>query len=92
MMLVRTLFSSLFRAFFRIVFTAIVAAAIGVAVVLGVAYAMAGHHWPPTLLTEIAAVAVAILAAYASGVTVLVQEAVRGVKTAEQDITHAVER
>ncbi len=85
------LFGSLFRAFFRIVVTAIVAAAIGAAVVLFLAYSMAGQHWPPTLLTEITAVAVAVLAAYASGMTVLVQEAVRGVKTAERDVVRAAE-
>lgn len=83
---------ALFRGFFRIVITAIIAAAIGGAVALFLAYTLAGHHWPPTLLTEIAAIAVAVLAAYASGMTVLVQEAVRGVKTAERDVVRTVER
>jgi ABC-type multidrug transport system permease subunit len=88
---IRTLFSSLFRAFFRIVITALVAAVIAGAVALLLAYTMAGQHWPPTLLTEIAVIAIAVLAAYASGLTVLVQEAVRGVKAAERDVVRAVE-
>lgn len=91
-MIIGQLFGALFRAFFRIVITAIVAAIIGGALALFLAYALAGQHWPPTLLTEVAAIAVAVLAAYASGMTVLVQEAVRGVKTAERDVVRAVER
>ena len=86
------LFGVLFRAFFRIVITALVAAAIAGAVAMLLAYSMGGQHWPPTLLTEIAVIAVAVLAAYASGITVLVQEAVRGVKTAERDVVRAAER
>ncbi|HUY75443.1 MAG TPA: hypothetical protein VMV29_01635 [Ktedonobacterales bacterium] len=91
-MFIGHIFGALFRAFFRIAITAIIAAAIGGAVALFLAYTLAGQHWPPTLLTEIAAIAVAVLAAYASGMTVLVQEAVRGVKTAERDVVRAAER
>ncbi len=84
------LIGSLFRAFFRIVFTVIIMAIIGGGITLGVAYVVAGQHWPPTILTDVAAAVIGILAAYAGGMTVLVQEAVRGVKAAETDISKAV--
>ena len=91
MILLKHLLGSFFRAFFRIVFTAIVCAVIAGGASLFLAYAMGGSHWPPTLLTEIAAIALAVLGAYAGGITVLVQEAVRGVKAAERDVVRAVE-
>ena len=89
MSIIGHLIGSLFRAFFRIVFTVIVMAIIGGGITLGVAYVMAGYHWPPSILTDIAAGVIGVLAAYAGGMTVLVQEAVRGVKAAERDITKA---
>ena len=92
MLLVRTLISSLFRAFFRIVLLGIVSAVFAGGVALGLAYFMGGRHWPPSLLTEVAAIGVAVLGAYASGLTVLVQEAVRGVTDVEHGVAREVER
>lgn len=89
MLLLRHLIGSFFRAFFRIVFTAIICGVLAGAVALGVAYTMGSHTWPPSTLTEIAAIAFAVLAAYAGGLTVLVQEAVRGVKSAEREVARA---
>ena len=89
MLLLRHLIGSFFRAFFRIVLTAIVCGVIAGAVALGLAYTMGSHTWPPSTLTEIAAIAFAVLAAYAGGLTVLVQEAVRGVKSAEREVARA---
>ncbi len=71
------LFKSLFRAFFKIVLTLVVCAAIGGVATLIVSYVALGK-WPPARLTEIAAVTIAVLAAYAGAVTALMGEAIRG--------------
>jgi hypothetical protein len=75
------LFQSLFHAFFKIVLSLIVCAAIGGAATLVVAYLVLGH-WPPSRLTEITAIAIAVLAAYAGAMTALMSEAVRGLLAA----------
>ena len=90
MFLLRHLIGAAFRAFFRMLFTGILCAAVAVGAVLLVAYSNV-HQWPPDRLTEAAAAAMGVLAAYAGGLTVLVQEAVRGVKTAERDVANVLE-
>jgi hypothetical protein len=90
MFLLRHLITTAFKAFFRMVFFGLCFAAIGGATVLIVAYANV-PHWPPSALTIAAAIAVAVLAGYASALTVLVREAVRGVRAAEHDIVNAAE-
>lgn len=89
MLLLRHLIGSLFRAFFRIMLTAIVFGVIAGGAALILAFAMGGRQWPPTTLTDIAVGAFALLMAYAAGLTVLLQEAVRGVKTAEREVARA---
>ncbi len=77
-----------FRAFFRILFTALLSAALAVACGLLIAYE-GTHQWPPQRLTVIVIGIVALLAAYAGGLTVLVSEAVKAliysVKEAEKE-------
>ena len=65
-----------FRAFFRIIFTALLSAAL--AVVCGLLVSYEGtRQWPPNQLTVIVIAVVAVLAAYAGGLTVLLSEAVK---------------
>lgn len=90
MFLLRHLITTAFKAFFRMVFVGVVCAAIGAAIVFGAAFAQ-GHHWPPSLLTDATATAIALLAGYASALTVLVREAVRGVRAAEHDIVKVMD-
>jgi hypothetical protein len=90
MSLIGHLAASLFRAFFRIVFTALFCAALAAGAVLLVSDVYL-HQWPPTPLTLVTLAVLAVLAAYAGGLTVLVNEAVRGVRTAEKDVGSAVE-
>jgi len=79
------------RAFFRIAFTAILFGAIGVGVSLLVAY-QTTHQWPPTGPTYISSGAIGVILGYAAGLTMLVREAIRGVRTAEHDVTGDIER
>lgn len=65
-----------FRAFFRLFFTALLSAAVAVACGLLVSYE-ATHQWPPHQLSVILIAIVAVLAAYAGGLTVLLAEAVK---------------
>ena len=81
------LFKSLFHAFFKIVLSLIVCAAIGGVATLVVSY-VALRQWPPTRLTEVAAIAIAVLAAYAGAVTALMSEAVRGLLAAARVAEH----
>jgi hypothetical protein len=83
------LIGAAFRAFFRLVATVIVAAAVAVGGTLGVAYQQA-HVWPPKTLTEVTAGVIGVLAAYAAGLTVLVREALAGVKEVERGAAHEV--
>ncbi len=76
---------TLFRAIFRIIVVGILCGLIGAGVVLLAAYFERGH-WPPSLLTEIAAVAVGILALYAGGITVLMVEAVKALQEAAKNV------
>lgn len=90
MFLLRHLISTAFKAFFRMVIVGVICAAIGAGAVLIVAYGNA-PHWPPSALTIAAAAVVAVLAGYASALTVLVREAVRGVREAEHDLAHVMD-
>jgi hypothetical protein len=89
MTLIVHLVRAAFRAFFRLVVTVIVAAAVGVGGTLGVAYQQF-HVWPPKTLTEVTAGVIGVLAAYAAGITVLVREAIAGVKDVERGAAHEV--
>jgi hypothetical protein len=81
---------TLFRVFWRITFTALTSALVGVGGLLLVTAAFANNNlqWPPSPLTRVLMVGVGILFAYAGGMTVLMLEAVKGLKTA----AHAVEQ
>lgn len=82
------LVKTLFHAFFRILFTALLSAALAVACGLLVAYE-GTRQWPPHQLTVIVIAIVAVLAAYAGGMTVLMSEAIKAlvytVKEAEKE-------
>jgi hypothetical protein len=80
-----------FRAFFRIVFTSLFFIALGFVASMLVAY-QATRVWPPSIPAYVAAGAVGLLLGYAAGLTVLVGEVVRGVKTAERDVVEGVEQ
>jgi hypothetical protein len=93
MTLIMHLARALFRAFFRILLSALVFAGIGGGATLLISYQQTGQ-WPPRTLTEAAAIAIAVLSAYAAALTVLIREAVKGVITVEkgavQDVEHEV--
>ena len=89
MQVIGNLISALFKAFFRTVFGAIIGAAIG-----GGATILAAHQWanssanlwPPTGLTEVATIVIAVLSGYAVGLTVLAAAVVKGLFTAGGDV------
>jgi hypothetical protein len=91
MMLLSHLIKTTVHAFFRIAFAVILSGAIGAGVSLLFAY-QTTHVWPPTVITVIVAGIVGVLLAYAAGLTVLVREAIGGVRTAERDIKDGIER
>lgn len=78
-----------FRAFFRIVFSSLLAAIIGAGLALLISF-LVTNTWPPTTLTIAAAAVIAVLAAYAVGMTVLVGEAITAVRDAEQEVAKGV--
>ncbi len=87
MKVIGQLISGLFKAFFRTVFGVIIGAVIGGGATLVLSHQMANTSlWPPTGLTEIATIAVAILSGYAVGLTVLAAAVVRGLVTAGEDV------
>jgi hypothetical protein len=92
-MLVRHLLRTIFKIFFQVVLATLICAAIGAVAVLVVSFVMV-RQWPPSQLTIIALVAIAVLSGYAGGMTVLmseaIREAIRGVRAVEQDIGHVV--
>lgn len=80
-----------FHAFFRIVGVSLLFIAIGFGAGLLVGY-QATRVWPPSIPEYIAAGAVALLLGYAVGLTVLVREAIHGVRIAEHDVVEGVEQ
>jgi hypothetical protein len=90
-MLLSHLIKPAIHAFFRIAFAVVLVGAIGAGVSLLFAY-QSTHVWPPTVITVIVAGIVGVLMAYAAGLTVLVREAIGGVRTAEHDIAGGIER
>jgi H+/Cl- antiporter ClcA len=86
------LIATAFRAFVRIVITAVIAAAVGVGVVLVITYSNTHQlQWPPRdQMTLVAMVGVAVLSAYAGGVTALMIEAVGALKKATRIAEHEV--
>jgi hypothetical protein len=91
MMLLSHMIKTAIHAFFRIAFAVILFGAIGAGVSLLFAY-QTTHVWPATVSTVIVAGIVGVLLAYAAGLTVLVREAIGGVRTAEHDIKNDIER
>jgi hypothetical protein len=91
MMLLSHLMKIAVQAFFRIALTFVLFGAIGVGLSLLVAY-QTTHAWPPTVPTEIIGGTIGVLLGYAAGLTVLVREAIHGVRTAEHDIASGIER
>jgi hypothetical protein len=85
MTLLLRLLGALFRAFFRVVFAALAFAIVGGGITLLIAYQQF-HQWPPKILTDIVAGAIAVLAAYSAGLTVVVHEAMKGVERVEKDV------
>jgi hypothetical protein len=75
------IFKSLFHAFFKVVLTLVICAVVGSGVTLLVAY-IALRQWPPSHLTLIATVAIAVLSAYSGALTVLLGEVIRGLVAA----------
>lgn len=91
MMLISHLAKTAVRAFFRLVVTFLIFGMLGVGVSLFIAY-QATHVWPPKTLTDVLVAIVGLLLGYAAGLTVLVSEAIRGVRTAEHDVVGTVDR
>ena len=91
MMLLSHMIKTVIHAFFRIAFVVILFGAIGAGVSLLFAY-QTTHVWPPSAITVIIAGLVGVLLSYAAGLTVLVREAIGGVRTAEHDIKDDIER
>lgn len=91
MTLIVHLVKSLFGAFFKITLTALFIGAVLAGIVLLVAY-QSDPIWPPKPLTEVAAGAIGVLAAYAAGLTVLLREAVRAALTVERGVIKGVEQ
>lgn len=85
MYLVRHLIRTVFRAFFLVVGVGLLCALFGGGMTLIVAGAFA-PRWPPSGLTEAAAITIAALVGYASALTMLVREAVRGVVEVEKEL------
>ncbi len=76
---------TLFKAIVKIFLAAIFCGLIGFGVTLLVSFVKT-NHWPPDTLTLIAAIAVGVLALYAGGATVLMNEAVRTLQVAAKDV------
>lgn len=77
--------ATLFKAIAKIFLAAIFCGIIGFGVTLLVSFVKT-NHWPPDTLTLIAAIAVGVLALYAGGVTVLMNEAVHALQEAAKDM------
>jgi hypothetical protein len=84
------LIGSALRGFFRIALVTLFFIALGVGVSLLMAYQVT-HVWPPSTPEYIIAGAIGLLLGYAAGLTTLVREAIRGVKTVERDVEAGVE-
>jgi xanthosine utilization system XapX-like protein len=91
MLLLSHLVKAAVRGFFRIAFTSLFFIALGVGASLAVAYQVT-QVWPPTTPTYIIAGAIGALLGYAAGLTALVRETIRGVRTAERDVVEGVEQ
>ncbi|HEX6816966.1 MAG TPA: hypothetical protein VF120_01220 [Ktedonobacterales bacterium] len=90
MLIVFHLVRSLFGAFFKITLTALIMGAVFAGGALLVAYHF-NPVWPPTTLTEITAGVIGVLAAYASGLTVLLREALHAAFALERGVIQGVE-
>ena len=84
------LIGSALRGFFRIALVTLFFIALGVGVSLLVAYRVTSV-WPPSTPEYVIAGAIGLLLGYAAGLTTLVREAIRGVKTVERDVEAGVE-
>jgi hypothetical protein len=71
------------RTVVHMLFTAVLAAAVAGGAALLVAYAQT-RQWPPSQLTDVSAIAFAVLGAYAAGVTVLLRASTQAVLGAAQ--------
>lgn len=76
-----------FRTFRHIVFTALICAVLFGGAALIVSFA-GTHQWPPNRLTEILAAALAVVAAYAGGLTVLAHASARALMDAAKLAEH----
>lgn len=90
MLVMLHLIRSLFGAFFKITFTALIFGVIFAGGTLLVAYHF-NPTWPPTALTEVTAGVIGVLAAYASGLTVLLRVALSAAFVVERGVIQGVE-
>lgn len=81
------LLATAFRTFWHILVTALICAALFGGAALIVTYTTT-HQWPPSRLTEILAGALAVVAAYAGGLTVLMHAAVKALMDATKIAEH----
>jgi hypothetical protein len=91
MTLILHLIKSFFGAFFKVTLTGLFLGAAAAGATLLVAY-LNGHVWPPRTLTEVAAGAFGVLAAYAGGLTMLMREAVRAALAVERGVVKGIEQ
>jgi uncharacterized membrane protein SpoIIM required for sporulation len=84
------LIKAAFRGFFRIMLMSLFFIAVGFGVSLLVAY-QATQVWPPSTPAYIIAGAVGLLLGYAAGLTTLLREVLRGVKSAEHDVEAGIQ-
>ncbi len=84
------LIKAAFRGFFRITLVSLFFIALGFGVSLLVAYQVT-QVWPPSTPAYVIAGAIGLLLGYAAGLTTLLREILRGVKTAEHEIEAGVQ-
>ena len=84
------LIGSALRGFFRIALVTLIFIALGVGASLVVAY-QTTKVWPPSTPEYIIAGVIGLLLGYAAGLTALLREAIRGVKTVERDVEAGVQ-
>lgn len=72
---------------FRMFTIGLLTGIVGAGAVIGIAHVYGGDpHWPPTILTDVSAVLVGLLSAYAGGTTTILRALVRGTETAVKDV------
>ncbi len=91
MKLITHVIGSALKDLFSAIGTAILAGAVGGGAVLLVSYAYL-NQWAPTILTDITAGVIALLAGYAGWTTVILRSITRTVLAAGKDVEHDVKQ